>query len=371
MRRRNQSIDSLRIICTIFVILLHVIMAYRVIDDKVIVDVLFIEGFTRCCIPIFLMITGFFVFKSQKSTKEILKKAFFSIVVPTLLTLILLQIFDNYIENRTTLIDCLIHFNIDWRDLLSHLVKFSSDSKNGFYLWYIFTLVYFYLWFPILRYICIDNKEQNLIRRLIMLLAFVSHVLLPTVCAIFPQLTDVVQIPSVLPDHYLLYNLIGYEFSIFYDKHPSFFSKLSIVFSSLFLYIGSTLISFTLAINLDARIHTPFYGVFYGYEMLFILTQAIAFFTLFLCIDQFNILSGKPAKFILFFGDKMFYVYLIHWPFIQKHIRTGFPDYLNDTYGTPAVLVFVVYSVVACFLIATIIDYIVKNIKKNHKKIKE
>ena len=363
MKKRNLSIDLLRMICSMFVILLHVIMAYRVIDGKVILDVLFIEGFVRCCIPIFLMITGFFVFKSKKTTPEILKNVFFTIVIPTIATLMLLQIFDNFIENRTSFIDCLIHFNIDWRDLLSHLVKFSSGSKNGYYLWYVFTLIYFYLWFPLLRYICVDNKEQNLIRRLIMLLAFISHVLLPSIYAVFPQLTDIVHVPSVLPDHFLLYNLIGFEFSVFYDKYPTFFKKGFIAFSSALIYLASTLISFALAVNFDANIHVPFYGIFYGYEMFLILTQALGLFSLFLSIDQFGILEGKTSKFISFFGDKMFYVYLVHWPFILKHVRTGFPDYLNDTYGTFAVLGFVLYSIIMCFLIGALVDFVIKKIK--------
>ena len=71
MRKRIYSLDLLRIICCIYVIAIHIFMSYRVTDQGISYNILFVESFIRCCVPIFFMITGFFMFKKQKTLLEV------------------------------------------------------------------------------------------------------------------------------------------------------------------------------------------------------------------------------------------------------------------------------------------------------------
>ena len=363
MQKRILSIELLRVLCSFFVVLIHIFMWFRMPDGIIAIDTLFMESFTRCCVPIFFMITGFFAFRSQKQTHEILKNVFSSIIIPIIVTLLLIQIFDNFIENRATFIDCIVHFSIDWRDLMSHLVKFSAGAKNSFYLWYVFTLLRFYIWFPLLRYICVIKKEENIIRWVIMALAFILYIILPTICTIIPDFKGVIVVPSVLPSEYFLYILIGYEFSVFQFQHPHFFKKKITAFFAFFLYFGSSIISFLLAYYFGVLANITYFEHFYEYCMLPVFLQAIGFFTLFLCIDHLMNFSEKINSLIEYLGRRTFFVYLFHFPFIKSYLEAGIINDMFMSLGLPGLLLFGVYTLLFSLLVSIAVDFTIKKIK--------
>ncbi len=360
-KQLNFSIEFLRILCTLMVIGIHTFMNFRKINFIISYDVLYVESFIRCTVPLFFMISGFFIFKSKKSSPTLLKQLFFNVVVPTLITLLLLQWFDGFLNSRTSFIHDLFAVNIDFNDLFSNLLVFSSESKNAFYLWYVFSLIFVYLWVPLLRYICIDESSANKIRHSLEVLCFVSTILVPTLLAVFP--TWSINIPTVLTDHYLLYFLLGFEFRLLWDKKPEFFKKKSTRISSFVIYLLGTGLSVYLALNFDIARNNGLTSIFYRYEMLGVFIQAIALFAFFLGITLHNKALKKGIQFI---GNKCFYIYLLHWPIMLKFLSNGSAGRWQAELGFLFYPLFILGTFISSLLFATLIQYI-QSLFKKHK----
>ncbi len=354
-KQLNYSIELLRIVCTLMVIGIHTLMNFRTVNGDVAMDVLYLEAFLRSSVPLFFMISGFFIFKSKKSSTHLLKQFFFKILIPTFLMFIALQVFDNFLHSRSSFLQDLMNFQIDFRDLFSHFAIFSSDAKNGFYLWYVFSLTYIYLWIPLLRFVCIDSPQANKTRYFIESLCFLSTILLPTIIALIPSLHGKIIIPTVLTDHYLLYFLIGFELRLLSDKNPNLFKKKAVQLSSFALYLTATAISIFLAIQWDIRPDNQLNNTFYRYEMANIFIQSIALFTLFL---TFKIKNKTFSSWISYAGNKMFYVYLFHWPVMLKFLDNQMAATWKNYLGLAFYPLFIFGTFIICFLISVLIQTI-------------
>lgn len=97
---KNASIQLLRIVSCIFVVVCHICMNYRVRDGAINYGVLFQNSLARSCVPVFLMISGMFMFRG-KSFRAVAVTVVFKIVLPLLLTCVFLQLASPYLlENR-------------------------------------------------------------------------------------------------------------------------------------------------------------------------------------------------------------------------------------------------------------------------------
>ncbi len=350
-RQLNFSIELLRIICSIMVIAIHTVMNFRVVDGVIAYDVLFFETFLRSSVPVFFMITGFLIFKSKKSSSALLKQLFFKVVIPTLIMLLLLQWFDGFLNSKSSFLDNLLSLRIDFEDLFYHISNYSSNSKNGFYLWYVFSLIFVYLWIPLLRFICIDEVKANRTRHALEWLCFISTIIVPTLLAIFPKWWPI-HIPTVLPDQYLLYFLLGFEFRLLFDKNPNFFKQKKTKIISLGVYIIASLVGILFAVNFDIAVNKELLSIFYRYEMLNVFVQSLALFTLFLGISIKNETIKKVIKFT---GNKCFYIYLVHWPIMLKFLSNGSAGRWQESLGFIFYPLFIFGVFLASLLVATII----------------
>ncbi|MFV0478975.1 MAG: acyltransferase [Anaerorhabdus sp.] len=350
----NSSVELLRIICTLMVIGIHTLMNFRTTSNFVNYDVLFMESFLRSCVPIFFMISGFFLLKSNSTTKQLFKRLLFNIVIPTLIMLFLLQWFDGFIYSKNSLQQILFSFSIDYEGLFSSILSFNTPLGASFYLWYIFSLVFLYLWTPLLRLFCKDTQEHNNLRRGLMLLAFVSLIIVPTLSAIFPDLWSI-HIPSVIPDHYIFYALIGFELRLYWDKHPDFFRKTKTRVLSLSLFIGASLINFWWAIIFDIQVNQRLTSIFYTYNMFLVFVQGVALFSFFLGL---SIKKEKVKAMINSVGNKCFYIYLFHMPIILKLQTSSRAIQWQKSLGLSFYPLFIIGIFLICLLLAYIVQYI-------------
>lgn len=61
--KRDYQIDLMKIISCIFVVSIHFFMDYRIQINLISYRVLFIENFTKVCVPIFICVVDIFCFK--------------------------------------------------------------------------------------------------------------------------------------------------------------------------------------------------------------------------------------------------------------------------------------------------------------------
>lgn len=83
--RRNASMDFLRIICAIFIVFIHVTPDYIPGNEQTLSS-LFIHPLVRSALPIFFMISGYFILNSKNSDSILVfyKKRLLSIFIPFL-----------------------------------------------------------------------------------------------------------------------------------------------------------------------------------------------------------------------------------------------------------------------------------------------
>ena len=80
-------------------------MNYCVQEDGISYNVLAAESFIRCCVPLFFICSGYFMFRKQKSIREIYGKLTRHILLPTLFVLLILFLFSGIFVNLMELFE--------------------------------------------------------------------------------------------------------------------------------------------------------------------------------------------------------------------------------------------------------------------------
>lgn len=318
MRKRIYSLDLLRIICCIYVIAIHIFMSYRVTDQGISYNILFVESFIRCCVPIFFMITGFFMFKKQKTLLEVCEYLFKRIIIPTLLLLAFIQVFSAWLNGTNTLFECILKLNFHYMITFFIMLLGWKMPEPNFWLWYITTLVKIYFFYPLLQRICIDKKEENFVRRSYLVICFLATIFFPTIKQIF--MIDIpVYIYTPLPFYAFAYILIGYELSLFYERR----SKLINAGFGVLLYICGSLSTYLCTKYIDIPFNGDFVHLFFNYQMLNVVVSAIGLIIVFLSLE---LKEKNINRWINILGETTFFVYLIHYPIIFKLSKLGVLD---------------------------------------------
>lgn len=106
-KKRDSSIDLIRIVACIIVIAVHLSLrvlnqAYNRIDWSRLLEKCFLtDG-----VPLFLMITGFFL-ANGRSYKKIWKNTFIRILLPSVIYVIFSQVFYMFIINKESILWCI------------------------------------------------------------------------------------------------------------------------------------------------------------------------------------------------------------------------------------------------------------------------
>jgi len=353
-KERFISLDVLRIICCFMVIAIHILMSYRNINEAANMSILTLEAFCRCCVPIFLMLTGFFMFNRQKTVKEVIAYVAKRIILPTIILLLFIQVFSQWLYGKNTFVECILQ--IDVEDFKSIILMFTSWKMPypNFWLWYITTLVQMYFLYPLLKYICVDKHEENIVRRGYLVICCLAKMVIPTMDKIIPGVASSLYVYTPFTHWAYVYLLLGYEFSLLYEKK----SKILNIKWGLILYVLGNIITLALTKYIDIADNNLFDHLFWDMNILSIAISAIGLFIVFLKLPKNSLNFNKAISQI---SSTTFIIYLIHYPVTLKLNNMGLFGWFRNSYGVTGGCILFSISV---FCIAYLIATILQNIKK-------
>lgn len=214
-RNRNGSIEVLRILACILVIMAHIQLQPFMEDGsntgRLVMSIIVADN-----VPLFFLITGFFAFNridtdetiysvSKYKMKSFLRK----ILVPSVVSIIIVDaanVFWTTKGNISTL----------WYTIGMSIYSFFFQLGAKNHLWYIWAYAQFILLFPVLAFICQEKKEKCQIRHFIL----GSSILAAMICDVqyFLGKTEL-NISDFGVGYYFIYIMLGYELSEIVRKY--------------------------------------------------------------------------------------------------------------------------------------------------------
>lgn len=216
---RILGIEVIRIVACFIVICLHTITWFRT-PSHIIENSLLIRCFLADGVPLFWLIMGFFLFRNPNMTLwGKLGKTARDLLFPAFLVMLVAQIWKDWIVAGGIgegFLACLDFHSFDAKNLFGNIIKWKSDMTYGGHLWYVFSYVIVILWMPLLRYICVDEPRANKCRQYVMLLTALSILNSDVRHLLKPYMNWTLVIQHIISPT-LLYVMLGYELSRFYD----------------------------------------------------------------------------------------------------------------------------------------------------------
>jgi len=166
---RDYSIDTLRTLASVLVILIHTSgnyvetgMANNIYDSNFWIGNL-VDSFTRISVPLFVLISGRFLVGRADSFKVFYQKRISRIFIP-LMVWSLLYFLYNLIENYFT------------KGSLNFMVHFKSlvSGKPFFHMWYLYMLMGLYIVTPVINSCMAHVKRKSLLYVSVLLMLFGS-----------------------------------------------------------------------------------------------------------------------------------------------------------------------------------------------------
>lgn len=320
-KQKDISIELLRIYACLLVIFAHIQIGYMV-GDEINSASLIIKCLIGDNVPIFLLILGFYMFNGVQGEDRIqkipgaflrkLKGFLIRIYIPTLIVTLIACFASDFIYKRCTFGQLFTQPNVNWEYLKNYVILQEPMDMVGQF-WYIITYIKILVFFPLLAFLCVDQKGYNGIRRVYIGMSFLSIVFADIE---FLKETTLLQLSDYVFDRHFLYVLLGFELALFFRK-CKWSKKWQIVASAgvflcgLGLRYGLTMYSFDL------------FGVASN-DYFMVLECAPAYISsagsLMLFYSVFRNCHNRIVQFI---GGITFYVYMLHGMMIRYFSDIG------------------------------------------------
>ena len=370
-KKRDISIELIRVVAALLVVAIHLsLQVYNQYYSQVDWSRLFEKCFFTDGVPLFFMITGFFI-ANGRSYKKTWKGVAKKILLPTFIYVLIAQVFYMFITNKQSIAWCLQNAvnNLNIQGIFRAILTGDVIHINSLcaHLWYIFSHIKIVLWMPVLWLICKNEKTPNLARRMIMGFGILSLVF-QDIQKFVPSLNDFVN-PFTMVDPVILYVLFGYELFVNKDRIKNN-KKLCII--SLVIFALINVVKYKL--EMQYMVINNFFDIVGRSSFLewkYTSFNIISSICLFMALYSFEIKSEKLSKIISWISDKTFGIYLIHYMLIAK-----VDLYKFDKYGKlTEELIYLVLSILITFTSSLIIVWLLKKItslcssgvKKLHK----
>lgn len=345
-KKRDANIELIRDIGMLSVIMLHCLCIFP--NQYPIKGVL--KAFLLNGVPLFWIIMGYFLFINCNFKNKMIK-TIKNILIPAVITMLIAQIFNEWINSTQKFFQCLHNLNIDWNNLLSNIFSWNAGMYHCSHLWYIFSYVKIVMCFPVLKLLCEDENEKNEARKYFIILTFIA-ILASDLQHIFSVKFNFQPIVIFTPfTSNVLYVLLGYELSkkdtikIIHGR-----GKL------LLIYMFCNLANGVLAM-IDLKINGNS-DYFYHTNSVLIIISSVVLFSIF---KQLDIEKMWGKNIIYFFGKRSFYIYLIHMLVLDKVVST--PLFYQLTLNTPVIVQYIILSVIV-LSISTVLASCILFIKK-------
>ena len=314
-------------------------------------------------VPVFLLITGFFMFQKgdisiitywKSKLGSFLKK----IWIPSIFLVIITCVLTPIIEKANTLSDVAGWVeSIKWDDLYGFLL---TNTANGYcgHLWYICFYLRMLVFLPILCFVC--REEMNVVRRVYLSISLVS-IFIKDLKLFSPNI--LMDISSFAFEELFTYILLGYEIYIFCKKIRQMYSGKIILLVSFGMYAIGVFIKMELQMalyricgeNVDRR-----------YMGLYCLPAFLTSSCLLIFFSNLTMpFPKKVDRILLFLGKKTMLIYLFHMLVIcfTDKIRANIAAWVN--YDNTTLLSAMGYYILAgscvfiiSLLLAVVFDYI-------------
>lgn len=342
--RENINIELLRIVACLFVISIHLVPTYAMEDGIPHKGILFYDGMTRVAVPIFFMISGYFL-SAEKSIKKQYKRFVIHILLPTAIAIffvgILLPIVLNVFLGMNEEV-------VSLGVVISRLLGGRIDEfQFCFHMWYIVDLTQCYILIPLIQMLCSENAHVRKIRHYILFVGFFAGVLVPTYVLIVGE--NIANIFSYMPITIgMWYMLLGYETRIWMEKREK--SK-RLFWGGTALYLVSVGILFCMTYSCDYLLNQAITGMFYNYGFIAVPAAAIG-----LAIALLNVSIKRGGFVCRMFGKTTFGIYLIH-PVIYSIIwHLGIEKLIDGIGQVGFLLIFILLTFILTFLIVWLIQ---------------
>jgi len=213
---RDVSIDFIRIVACILVVGTHCcLQAFNEYYHEVDWSRLFEKCFLTDGVPLFFMITGFFI-ANGRSYKRIWKSTFFKVIIPTLIYILFAQVFFMFILNKESLMWCFKNFfvNMNIGGIIQSILTTNTAPINSLceHLWYIYSYIKIVLWIPILWLLCKEEKRATFARRMVLLFGIIGMAMIDIQRFVKFSFGEIRLLQFV--DRELIYVILGYELFI-------------------------------------------------------------------------------------------------------------------------------------------------------------
>ena len=361
-KTRDSSVDLIRIIACLMVISTHMSLqvlnqAYNRIDWSRLLE----KSFLADGVPLFLMITGFFL-ANGRSYKKIWKSTAIKVILPSLIYILFTQVFYMFIINKESFVWCIQNIvnNINPVLILKGIVTGNMATINGLceHVWYVLTYMKIIIWIPLLWLICKEEKNSILARRIAIGTGLLGAVI--TDIQRFAQLPEIgiLKVFNIV-DRSILYVLLGYELFVHKDKLKGN-KKVFLLSTIVFMFIN--FIRYKIEVQyMVINSFTDIVGreTFIGWKDTCI--SIISGISMFMAIYSLQINNEKLNKIITWIADKTFGIYLIHYLIIAKVDLYKF-EIFEKFYEE---IIYLILGVTATFIVSLLIVALLKNFKKN------
>ncbi len=371
VKKRDISVELIRVVACLLVVAVHLsLQVFNQYYSQVDWSRLFEKCFFTDGVPLFFMITGFFI-ANGRSYKKTWKSVGKRILLPVGIYVLFAQIFYMFITNKQSIIWCLQNAinNLNLQGILRAILTGDVVNINSLcaHLWYIFSHIKIVIWMPVLWLICKNEDTPNLARRMIMGFGIFSFVI--------QDIQKFVLIPDTaikiftMVDPTILYVLFGYELFVNKDKIKKN-KKLCII--SLVLFVLANVAKYKL--EMQYMVINQYYDIVGRSSFLewkYTSLNIISSICLFMALYSFEIKSERFSKIISWLSDKTFGVYLVHYLLIAKVDLYKF-DKLGKLgeeliYLALSITITFIASVIVVCILRKISDLIGKGFKKLHK----
>lgn len=358
-KKRDISIDLIRIVACISVILTHLCLqvlnrCYNRIDWSRLLE----KSFLTDGVPLFFMITGFFLVNGR-SYKKIWKSTFLKILLPTFIFVIFVQMFQPFILNQASFIDCIRNVNFSLVPIIQAILKADVKYLGSLcdHLWYIFSYIKIVIWIPILWLVCKETDNSKLARRIMLGLSFVSAILTDIQKFWIIPVVGEINILTIIPRE-IMYVLLGYELFVHKDKIKNN-KKICII--SLIGFIIVNLIRYkTEMFYMVLNYLTDIVGRPNFMEWRYTSLNIFSGIFLFLFLYSFEIKNEKISKILVWISDKTFGIYLIHYLILAKIDLYKFEKIEKFIFE----ILYLIIGLIVTFAISIIIVAIIQKISR-------
>jgi surface polysaccharide O-acyltransferase-like enzyme len=299
--------DLLRIVATLFVIVVHVTSGK--VDTVPVTDQSWeffniIHGLSRWCVPVFFMLSGM-VFLNPKftiTTKTLFKKYIFRIICALVCWGILYGLFTLITASLTGESS----FTVSKLLLIPRSIPFGPPY---YHLWYLYAIIALYVFTPVLR-ILVAHMQRKHIEYYLILFILLS-IVIPCVNHYLMLINPKYRISFGIPElnGYAGYFIAGYYFSR-YDLGPKL--KNALYVTALLLSIAALYI-----ISLQSGLDYKPVRYLYGYNVPNVAFAAFAIFVGFKSLFKNRSFNAVVSGAITYLSSLTFGIFLIHPMFLK------------------------------------------------------